>query len=248
VQTRPFPGNIQRNIENHQQFIELALLNGAEMIIFPELSITGYEPSLAKELATTHDDRRFDDFQKIADTRQVTIGIGVPTKAPAGVCISMVLFQPQQARRTYSKKYLHADELPFFASGENLPGLTINQTHVALAICYELSIPEHSEKAYQNGAEVYIASVAKTVDGVERGAQSLSEIAKNYSMTVLMSNCIGRCDDFESAGKSAVWNQQGLLIGQLNDRDEGIIIFDTNTQERIERTLSPEGNVVEDVK
>ncbi len=48
AQTRPVKGDIQGNIENHIKLIDLAVLNGADTIIFPELSITGYEPELAK--------------------------------------------------------------------------------------------------------------------------------------------------------------------------------------------------------
>ena len=47
AQTRPVKGNIQQNIENHKKLINLAVVNGADIIIFPELSITGYEPELA---------------------------------------------------------------------------------------------------------------------------------------------------------------------------------------------------------
>ncbi len=80
AQTKPVKGDIQRNIENHKKLIDMAASHGADIIIFPELSLTGYEPTLAKELATTQDDSRFDDFQQISDRRQITIGIGVPTK------------------------------------------------------------------------------------------------------------------------------------------------------------------------
>jgi len=52
AQTRPVKGDIQSNIENHKKFIDLAVSGGADTIIFPELSLTGYEPELAKELAT----------------------------------------------------------------------------------------------------------------------------------------------------------------------------------------------------
>jgi predicted amidohydrolase len=149
----------------------------------------------------------------------------------------MVLFQPHKSRQTYSKKYLHPDEEAFFISGRNSTALIENQANVALAICYELSVPEHSESAYRNGAEVYIASVAKTADGVEKAIKSLSGIANKYSMTVLMSSCIGECDGFECGGKTSIWNNQGLLSGQLNDSDEGILIIDTQTQELIERTV-----------
>ena len=237
AQTRPVIGDVQSNIEKHKALIDLAASSGADMVIFPELSITGYEPGLAEELATNQHDSRFDDFQKISDARQVTIGVGVPTKNGAGVSISMVLFQPHKERQTHSKKYLHSDEEPFFTSGQSTVDLTCGEVKIALAICYELSVPEHAEKAFKRGAKIYIASAAKSAVGVERAIERLSEIAAKYSMTVLMSKCVGRCDNFESAGRSSVWNDRGLLLGQLNDTDEGIIVIDTDTQELTEKTV-----------
>jgi predicted amidohydrolase len=77
----------------------------------------------------------------------MTIGVGTPTKNNKGICISMVLFQPHKARQTYSKKYLHAEEEEFFISGESSAGLPGYKPNIALAICYELSVPEHSENA-----------------------------------------------------------------------------------------------------
>lgn len=237
VQTRPIKGDIQSNIDNHKKLIDLAVSNGADAVIFPELSLTGYEPELSKELATSQDDSRFDDFQKISNTKQITIGVGVPTKNNTGICISMILFQPHKARQTYSKKYLHPDEEEFFISGQSFTGLKINKTNIALAICYELSVSEHSEKAFKSGAKIYIASVAKFVNGVDKAIKRLADIANKYSMTVLMSNCVGQSDGQECAGKTSIWNNKGLLVGQLNDTDEGIIIFDIDTQELIEKTI-----------
>ncbi|MBA4184569.1 MAG: carbon-nitrogen hydrolase family protein [Acidobacteria bacterium] len=237
AQTRPVKGDIQCNIDSHKKIIDMAVSSGADTVIFPELSITGYEPELSKDLATDKDDCRFDDFQKISDAKQITIGVGVPIKNNEGVSISMVLFQPHEARQTYSKKYLHSDEEEFFVSGQSSISLLDGKINIALAICYEISVPEHAENAYKRGAGVYIASVAKSADGVEKAVKTLSEIAGKYSMTVLMSNCVGHCDNFESAGKSSVWNDKGLLIGQLNDTNEGILIFDTDTQKLIEKTI-----------
>jgi len=237
AQTRPVKGDIQSNIERHKKLINLAVSNGADAIIFPELSITGYEPGLAKALATDQDDGRFDEFQQVSDTRQITIGVGMPTKTNTGITIGMILFQPHKARLVHSKKYLHPDEEEFFTSGENFGCIPGHKANIALAICYELSVPEHSENAYKSGAEIYIASVAKPGDGVEKALDSLSEIAKKYGMTVLMSNSIGHCDNFESAGKTSIWNNKGVLTGQLNDSDEGILIINTGTQEVTEKIL-----------
>lgn len=237
AQTRPVKGDIQSNIDNHQKLIDLAVSNGAEIIIFPELSLTGYEPELSKELATDENDSRLDVFQRISETSQVIIGVGIPTKNTAGVCISMVLFQPRQARQLYSKKYLHADEEAFFISGQSTIGISGNKTNISLAICYELSVREHAENAFKNGAEIYIASVAKSVNGIDAALTRLSDIAGKYSMTVLMSSCTGYSDGCEWAGKTSIWNSKGLLLRQLNDTDEGILIIDTDTQELIEKTI-----------
>jgi len=231
AQTRPVKGDIHRNIAQHKKLIDLAVVNKADTIVFPELSITGYEPELAQELATHLEDSRFDDFQEISDVHQLTIGVGMPIKNDNGISIGMILCQPNQARQLYAKKYLHADEEPFFIGGQSTVSFIGDKNNIALAICYELSVPEHSANAYKSGAEIYLTSVAKTAEGVEKSAKSLSDIAKNYSMTAFMSNCVGYCDNFESAGKTAIWNKQGILVRQLNDTKEGILIFDTNTED-----------------
>ena len=50
-------------------------------------------------------------------------------------------------------------------------------------------------------------------------------------MTVLMSNCTGEYDGMLCGGKTAVWNTRGRLKGQLDDTSEGLLIFDTLTEE-----------------
>jgi predicted amidohydrolase len=148
----------------------------------------------------------------------------------------MFLFQPHQSRLIYSKRYLHPDEEPFFIAGQQIITLNVMQAVIAPAICYELSVPEHSENAAQSGASVYMASVAKTAKGLDAAIPTLAGIARRYSMTVLMANSVGECDGCECAGKTSIWNK-ALLVGQLNDRDEGFLMIDTDTEQVAERTL-----------
>ncbi|NBA86534.1 carbon-nitrogen hydrolase family protein [Emticicia sp. CRIBPO] len=237
AQTRSLKGDILKNIENHLRFIELAIAFRADLIVFPELSLTGYEPELAGKLASDVDDARLRVFQEISDKNQVTVCVGMPVKSSGGIRIGMIIFQPDQDRLVYAKQYLHADELPYFVPGEKSVHLNIRDTKIALVICYELSVPEHSENAFKNGADVYLTSVAKTADGVEKAEKSLSQIAESYSMITLMSNSIGPSDNFIGAGKSAVWHKNGELAGQLSSAEEGLLIFDTETQELIQKTI-----------
>lgn len=231
AQSRPFPGNIARNIEQHHRLIDTAVTHHPDLILFPELSLTGYEPTLARELAMEMGDGRLADFQTIADARQVTIGVGAPIIQADGICIGMVLFQPGRPRQLYAKKHLHADEEPFFVSGRSSVEFLGSNNQVALAICYELSVPAHAAHTHENGATIYMASVAKYARGVAAAHQRLAEIAREYGMTALMGNSVGLADGDLCTGNTAVWNAQGTRLGQLDDTHEGLLIFDTNSQE-----------------
>jgi len=232
AQTRPITADIPRNIQQHKTQIAKAVSSGADILIFPELSLTGYEPTLAQILAVDPDDKKLDVFQQLSDTHRLIIGAGIPTRHGDDVCISMALFQPGKPRQLYSKKYLHADEEPFFVSGQHGPG-RIGED-IALAICYEISVPQHAEEAHRNGARVYIASVAKFMHGIDKALARLAEIGSSYSMTVLMSNSVGQADGYECAGKSSAWDDKGRLLGQLDGYREGILLLDTDTKEAIE--------------
>lgn len=231
AQIESIAGNITANIEKHIKFIEQASSLNAASIFFPELSITGYEPHLAEALATTADDSRLQIFQDRSDSLQIMIGVGLPTRTITGIRISMVIFQPKKASVIYSKQQVHNDELPFFENGNDQIIITVEEEKIAPAICYESLQLSHSEMACAQGATIYVASVAKTQNGVNKGMIHYPEVAQKFSIPVLMSNCIGVCDDFVGAGQSAVWSKSGQLAAQMDDKVEGLLIFDTETEE-----------------
>lgn len=72
-------GNIESNIAEHINLINTAIEHGASAIFFPELSITGYEPASAQDLAFEKDDIRLDVFHELSDTNNIVMGVGLPT-------------------------------------------------------------------------------------------------------------------------------------------------------------------------
>jgi predicted amidohydrolase len=237
AQTKPIKGDIAGNIAAHKKLIGLAVANSADAIFFPELSITGYEPELAKELATDPGESRLDVFQEISNENNITIAVGMPTKGMNGILITMIIFQPHLPRQAYSKQHLHSDEIPFFINGNSQTFLSNGDVKIAPGICYETSLAPHWENAHKNEANIYVASVAKTAAGLDRSAKAFPELAKKYSMHVLLSNCIGPSDNFISAGKSAIWDNTGILLAQLDDIHEGILIYDTANGNIIKQML-----------
>ncbi|MBI3557950.1 MAG: carbon-nitrogen hydrolase family protein [Deltaproteobacteria bacterium] len=234
VQTKPVVGDVQANIENHKKLIARAASCGSEAVFFPELSLTGYEPKLAKDLASDQGDARFDDFQEMSDSHRITIGVGMPIKSRAGILIGLIIFQPDVPRQTYCKQYLHSDELPYFVCGHRQVLLNLNGSKIAPAICYESLLPVHSEAAARSGANIYVASVAKSARGIQKAEKHFAETARRHSLPILMSNCVGPCDDFLGVGTTSVWGKDGTLLGQLDETGEGLLIFDTDTQTLME--------------
>lgn len=225
-QTEPIKGDVQKNIEKHIKMINLAISKEAGLIIFPELSLTGYEPKLAHKLATNKDDVRFDRFQEISTANQIIIGVGIPIHGNSGVYIGMLLFHPNRERQVYLKHYLYVTEEAFFISGQNTTNL-IEGESIAVAICYELSVPEHSKQAFENGANMYIASVVESVEGIEKSIEKLAKIASKHGAHVLVSNCVGKTGIYNCGGKTSIWNKNGQLVGQLSKSKEGVLMLDT---------------------
>ena len=246
VQTRPVKGNVEANLADHLRWAGLAIGRGVDLLVFPELSISGYEPELARELATTREDERFASLQRMSDKYGIFIGAGMPVwgdgaKTAAeretrkresgdegeGPSIGMIIFQPNEPRLLYAKQYLHADEIPYFTPGAEQVFLWMDDHKIALSICYELSVPEHSVNAYSHRADIYLASVAKTAEGVDKALETLEGIASVYSMTVLMANCVGHCDNFDCGGRSAVLNNKGEKVAVMGGMEEGMLVYDT---------------------
>jgi predicted amidohydrolase len=236
VQIEALKGNIDENLQNHVKWINEAIKNKTDLVIFPELSLTGYEPELAESLATNQNDTRLDNLQKLSDKNGITIGVGLPTKDKSDTFVSMIIFQPHKKRITYSKQYLYPPEEPIFKAGKNPLVLNFETEIVSPAICYETSNKAHCEFAKRNNATIYIASVLSSINGIDAELKKLSDIAKNNNLMIFMANYVGKSGGYECAGKSSVWNKEGELIGQLGDKDEGLIIFDTKSEEIITAT------------
>lgn len=230
AQICPVAGDIEGNLRRHVLAADVAAETATNVVLFPELSLLAYEPRLAERFALCAEPHALEPLQRLCDAARMTIVLGAPTRSEQGLHISSIIISPETSPRVYSKQFLHADEFSWFVPGgpENralhIPG---RPERVALAVCYELSVPEHAQAAADEGAGIYAASVAKTADGVMRASRRLAEVAQQHKMIAVMANCLGESDGVEWGGGSAAWDSTGCLIDCLNDSDSGLLIVDT---------------------
>ena len=229
AQIHPKSGDIDHNIRLHQDFIQIAVNHHSKAVFFPELSLTGYEPQMADQLAILPEDQRLKIFQELADQYKLLFGIGAPVKYKDGLKICMLIFQPDLPILIYAKQILHHGEKAYFVEGDQQVLIQKEGLKIMPAICFESLQEEHHIEAAATGAHIYLASVAKSASGMERAQNILENMAKKYSINVVLVNSIGYCDDFLSSGQSAIWTSTGEMIVQLDAVNQGLLIYNTET-------------------
>src|SRR3954451_5389843 len=121
AQTAPRLGALEENLARHRDLLEEARAGGAELVVFPELGLTGYQlQDLAAEVAMRLDDPR---LAKLASaTRGLSAVVSfVEESADHRLFIAAALIEDGQISHVHRKLYLPTyglfDERRFFAPG-----------------------------------------------------------------------------------------------------------------------------------
>ena len=80
AQTCPVKGDVQTNLEEHVRLVDIAASSGAQLVVFPELSLTGYELELARDLAFSENDPRLGPLLEASSSSSVTLVVGAPVR------------------------------------------------------------------------------------------------------------------------------------------------------------------------
>lgn len=227
AQTKPTRGNIETNLLDHYSLIELAVQNKAQLIAFPEMSITGYERENAKELAFKKEDSRLNHLKKLAFENNITIIAGAPIEIESKLFIGEFVISPDNSVSIYTKQFLHEGEDEFFQpSFDYNPMLEIEKQKISFAICADIDNPLHPENAKKKETDIYIASIFFSPNGIPNAYRDLQNYAEKHKMNILISNFSGESWGSPSAGQSAFWNSKGELVGQMNESDSGLLIVE----------------------
>lgn len=226
AQTSPKRFDINANLIDHYRLIELAAENGADLILFPELSITGYEREKAKELIFKENDSRLNGLRQLSVKNQIVVIAGAPVQIGENLHIGAFIIKPDDTVLIYTKQFLHTGEDIFYKPSFDFnPVIEINNEKISMAICADINNPKHPENANKKGISIYLAGIFFEPEDMERAYRTLSGYAGKYSMNVLMSNYTGQSWGLDSGGQSAFWDKNGKLIAKLNDIDSGLLVI-----------------------
>jgi predicted amidohydrolase len=239
AQTIPIRGDAGANLEQHVRIAHAAADERAQVLVFPELSLTGYELDLAEELAFSEEDPRLSPLIGLASSRRVTLVVGAPVRVGARLHIGALILRPDRVVDLYTKRHLGAftadaspdgvvppAEATVFHPGDRDPLVRIGDTTAAVAVCADTGRPSHPERAAGRGARSYLASTFIIPADIERDSARLRSYAVRHSMAVVLSNYGGPSGGLASGGRSAIWSETGELLAQLGERGAGLAVAD----------------------
>lgn len=225
AQFQPIKGDITRNFQQHVRMIHAAAAEQVDVLLFPELSLTGYEPELAVQLALTMQNSVILELNALAREYQMVIIAGAPLRQQHGLPqLSSFVLDPARALFSYSKMNLHPSEERFFAPGAT-PALFDYQHHrFGLAICADHGNPQHAAALAEAGAVIYLNPVLVSANGYEKNTQQLRTYAKQHRMAVVMANFYGVSGGWETIGKSVIYDESGAVVAQAATQGECLVI------------------------
>jgi predicted amidohydrolase len=226
AQSASVPGDVEANVERHLRFVEAAHRAGASLLLFPELSLSGYEPALVSACALQPDDPRLAPLRAQAMACRMHLVVGAPlASGRARPFIGALLLRPDGTTATYAKHHLHPGEERFAVPGD-APGAShsISGETMALAICADASQPVHAEVAAASGASLYLAGSLISEAGYAADAAQLAQRAARHRFGVLLANHGAPSGGYACAGRSAFWAPGGECVAALPGLGAGLLL------------------------
>src|SRR6266568_2688258 len=154
----------------------------ARVVVFPELSLTGYELDAAT--MNLEDPRLVPIVQACAETGALAL-VGAPVQGDAGEShIAMVAVVGTGARVAYLKVWLSTDEAQRFTPGRAPAVLDVDGWRLGLAICKDTGVPQHAFDTAALGIDAYVAGTVKSVEEAALQDERARRVATDHQVWV----------------------------------------------------------------
>ncbi|MBI4824721.1 MAG: NAD+ synthase [Nitrospirae bacterium] len=263
AQINPTVGDIEGNVKKILRYIKEAKDYSAEVVAFPELSVTGYPPEdlLLKPQFISDNLKGLDTIRENTEGIVVVMGF-VDRKTDiynaAGIISQKTLIDVYH--KIYLPNYGVFDEQRYFQAGTRHTVYQVGDAIVGVNICEDIWYPEGPTRTQAlMGAEVIININASpyTMGKARFREQMLSTRASDSAVLVAYLNTVGGQDELVFDGESLVINEMGQTIAKGRQFEEELIVIDLDLDavfmrrlhdpRRRQQVLSLEGNDIKTI-
>lgn len=238
AQITPKLGNLEANLERHLAAIEEAAESGVELLIFPELSLTGYrlrDLAFSVAIQPTYKNPIFARLLDASRDMDLVVGF-VESDVRQKFFISAAYLSGGEVVHLHRKVYLPTygmfDEGRYFAWGDHLRAFNTRFGRVGMLICEDFWHVSAAYTLWLDGADMLILTSSSPGRGlateqkigsarwVEHINQAYASMFTNF---VLHTNRTGFEDGVTFYGGSTIYDPEGNLLGQGAYYEEALV-------------------------
>ena len=230
-------GDLRGNTAKTLDYIRKARDSGADVVAFPELTITGYPPEdlLYKQHLVRENRELLDEI--VGGTQGIAAIIGFVDSDDQGLYNSAAVIHDRQLLGVYHKVHLPNygvfDEKRYFQPGDACPVFDIAGAPVGVNVCEDIWF-ESGPTTEQSRAG---ARVIMNINGspYHRGKarfreEMLAGRARDNGVYVCYTNLVGGQDELVFDGGSSVFSPSGRLIARARQFEEDLLLIDIDTE------------------
>ena len=228
-------GDLRGNAERIGASLRDAREGGAELVLLPELAVTGYPPEdlLLKEHFLRDARAALESVARQAEG--IVAVVGFPERAE-DVFNSIAVLADGGIQAVYRKtrlwNYGVADEERYFQAGDGGAVFDLGDVRIGLTICEDLWVPgaPASDEALAGAALIVNASSSpyQRGKGIER-ERMLAQRARDNLCAVAFCNQVGGQDELVFDGHSVVVDHEGRVLARAPQFEEALLIADVDT-------------------
>ena len=239
AQTNPVLGDLHKNLDGHLEVATRAADDGAELVLFPELSLTGY--FLRDQVFDVAQYLDSDLLTPLRDlSKRVSMVVGLAERAADGRCFNSQVFLEDGAvigvhRKVHLVSYGMFDEGRDFAPGEAWETVESKHGRFGLFLCEDLWHLGGQYLRVLDRVDAFLVGSAGPGRGVSprpeaTGFESLETwrailgaAALHGQCYVAWANRVGFEDGIAFSGGSALLGPGGSALAELEGLDEGAL-------------------------
>ena len=220
-------GDPEANLSKVRDFSRRAKEAGAELIVFPEMTDTGYSMPVIQKHADHWKTGFVASLQEIANQLSMAIVSGVSERDGSSIYNSQVLVDAKgDIVAKYRKTHLYAvapvEEQTCFAPGDAFASFALGDLRFGFSICYDLRFPEMYRKlATEQNVGAFLISSAWPFPRDEHFRCSRRRARSKTKVTSLHRTASGKTTTYGFAASSAIIDPRGVVIAAASaDREE----------------------------
>lgn len=244
-------GDLAGNSEKIIQYIDKARELGSDIVVFPELALSGYPPEdlLLKPHFISKNREYLDKI--IEKTESIFAIVSFPYREKGKLYNAAALINNKKLVSIYKKIFLPNygvfDELRYFTPGDTCPVINFGKGRkIGINICEDIWHSNGPQKAQAASGKariiINISASPYHIQKLDLRQNVVRRIAKENKTFVLYCNCAGAQDELVFDGASMAFDDKGKLIARAKQFEEDLLTVDIDCAKpcgnRIERKFS----------